>query len=196
MKKLVVSTLATASIAVTAGLGLASAPADLTWDPYRMFFRIVAPSTGTVDFQMLPDNVNNPIVLPCDLEVFGGQFDFKYVGSGPTVYPKVTTTFFDHNNQIISHGCLNDTTLPNILGPLAAMTAGTTQIDGLTMVSSTNTFCQWLFQPHDLPADKVVRIHMAVAAYPNDSYQGATVDDPTPANNDHDFYVRRACTCE
>lgn len=196
MKRLLASTLCIVCLALASvGISIAAGQADLGFDANRMFFRYVAPSTGTVDFQMLPDNVNNPIVLPCDVQMFGGQADFNYAGSGPTVFPRLTATFFNGNNPIVSSGCLNNQVLQNVYGDLAAITAGTVQTDGYTLVSSTSVFCPWLFQPQDLPQDTVVRIRLAIAGY-DDSSRQHLVGDPNPTNNQHDIFVRRSCACQ
>lgn len=196
MKKLMF-TLAGASLLVTAGIALASDSADLALDANRMFFRYWAPGVDSGDFQVLPGNVHNPIVLPCDVTVFGGQLDIDYLGAGPTAFPQFTATFFDDQDQpITSHGCLGDTNLPFVAGTFNSISAGGVQTDGYTLVSSTNQFCQWLFQPKDLPADKVVRIHEVLVGYPDSTYQGAPLADPAPANNVRDIYVRRACSCQ
>ena len=84
--------------------------------------------------------------------------------------------------------------LPNVYGNMPAMTAGSVQIAGYTPVSSTSPFCAWLFQPHDLPQDTVVRIRLAVTGY--DSSYTTPVSDSNPANNQHDIYVRRSCMCQ
>lgn len=197
MNKLVASTLATSTLLAAAGLAIASTQADIGFDPNRIFFRYTAPGVDSGDFQVLPDNLHNPIVLPCDVQMFGGQIDINYAGAGPTVFPKFTATFFDdHNNPIVSSGCLKTQALTSVIGTLAPMTAGSVQTDGLTPISSTSQFCAWLFQPSDLPADKVVRMHAQLTAYPDDTYQGNVVADPNPANNGHDIYVRRSCSCQ
>jgi hypothetical protein len=67
---------------------------------------------------------------------------------------------------------------------------------GYLVVSSTNQFCQSLFRPQDLPADRVVRIHYALTGYPDSSYQGTPLSDPNASNNLRDVYVRRACSCQ
>jgi len=196
MKKLMF-TLAGASLLVTAGIALASDSADLALDANRMFFRYWAPGVDSGDFQVLPGNVHNPIVLPCGVTSFGGQLDIDYLGAGPTVVPQLTATFFDDQNQpITSHGCLGDTNLPSVAGTFNSISAGGVQPDGYTLVSSTNQFCQWLFQPQDLPADKVVRIHEVLVGFPTSQDQATPLADPNPANNVRDIYVRRACSCQ
>jgi hypothetical protein len=152
---------------------------------------------NTGAFQVLPDNRRNPIVLPCDAQMFGGQVDIEYRGSGPTVFPRLTATFFDdQNNPIVSSGCLKNQVLTSESASLAAMAAGSVQQDGYTLVDSTTQFCPWLFQPGDLPPDEVVRIHVQLTAFPNATYQGPVVGDPDLSNNGHDIYVRRSCSCE
>jgi hypothetical protein len=198
MNKLVASTLATSSLLLaTAGLGIAGSPADIGFDPNRMFFQYAAPGVNSGAFQVLPDNRHDPIVLPCDVQMFGGGIDIVYAGAGPTVFPKLTLSLFDDQNKpIVSAGCLNNQVLTSESGNMGAMTAGTVQNDGYTAVSSTSQFCAWLFQPSDLPADEVVRMHMQLTAYPDGTYQGSVVGDPNPANNAHDIYVRRSCSCQ
>jgi hypothetical protein len=197
MKTLAASTFAVSSLLVAAGIGIAGPQADLGLDTNRMFFNYVAPGVNTGAFQVLPDNRHNPIVLPCDVQMFGGQVDIDYVGAGPTVFPKLTATFFDNqNNSIASHGCLGNQTFTSESANLAAMTAGTMQRDGYTLIDSTNQFCPWLFQPGDLPADEVVRIRVQLTAYPSATYQGPLVGDPDLSNNAHDIYIRRSCSCE
>jgi len=140
MKKLMF-TLSGASLLVTAGIALASNSADLALDANRMFFRYWAPGVDSGDFQVLPGNVHDPIVLPCDVTSFGGQLDIDYLGAGPTVVPRLTVTFFDdHNQPITSHGCLGDTNLPFVAGTFNPIAAGGVQPDGYTLVSSTNQF--------------------------------------------------------
>lgn len=197
MNKLLASIFTTTTL-VAASPTIAGASGDLAFDPNRMFFRFVAPSTGTVDFQMLPDNVNNPIVLPCDLESFGGQTDLRYTGDGPTVFPKFIETFFNAktNQPIVSTGCTGTLTLTDMWAGFHSMTAGSVQTDGYGTISSTNTFCAWMFQPGDLPADTVVRVRMTIVGYDNDTYSGNTVPDLDLSNNAHDIYVRRACSCQ
>jgi hypothetical protein len=197
MNKLLALIFAASTLDATAGLAVAGPPADLGFEPNRMFFRFVAPSTGTVDFQVLPDNLHNPIVLPCDLQEFGGQADFKYIGAGPTVFPKFTEAFFNaqNNQSIVSSGCTGLLVLQNEWAYFHAMTAGSVQTDGYGTVSSTNQFCPWMFQPSDLPADTVVRIHLTIAPYDSDSSQANPVSDPDLSNNEHDIYVRRSCAC-
>lgn len=196
MKKLIV-TLVSASLLAVAGIALASNAADLALDANRMFFHYWAPGVDSGDFQVLPGNVHNPIVLPCDVTSFGGQLDIDYLGAGPTATPQLTVTFFDDQNQpITSHGCLGDTHLPFVRGTFNPISAGGVQPDGYTLVSSTNQFCQWLFQPGDLPADKVVRIHEELVGYPTSQDQATPLTDPNPANNVRDIYVRRACSCQ
>src|SRR5262252_3759864 len=144
MKKLIFA-LAGASLLVTAGVALASHSADLALDANRMFFRYWAPGVDSGDFQVLSGNVHNPIVLPCDVTSFGGQLDIDYLGTGPTVVPQLTATFFDDQNQpITSHGCLGDTNLTSEGGTFNPIAAGGVQTDGYILVSSTNQFCQWL----------------------------------------------------
>jgi hypothetical protein len=75
------------------------------------------------------------------------------------------------------------------------MTAGSVQTDGYTPVSSTNPFCAWLFQPDDLPADTIVRLHLSLVGY-EDSARQQLAADTNPANNDHDIFIRRSCTCQ
>lgn len=195
MKKLI-ATLASTSLLAAAGIALASSSADLALDANRMFFRYWAPGVDSGDFQVLPGNVHAPIVLPCDVTSFGGQLDVDYLGAGPTVVPQLTATFFDAQNQpITSHGCLGDTSLASVAGTFNAIAAGGVQPDGYVLVSSTNQFCQWLFQPADLPADQVVRIHYSLVGFPTSQDQATPVTDPSPANNVRDIYVRRACSC-
>jgi hypothetical protein len=196
MKKLIV-TLASTSLLAAAGIALASGSADLALDANRMFFRYWAPGVDSGDFQVLPGNVHDPIVLPCGVTSFGGQLDIDYLGAGPTAVPQLTATFFDDQNQpITSHGCLGDTNLPSVSGTFNSIAAGGVQPDGYTLVSSTNQFCQWLFQPKDLPADKVVRIHYELVGYPTSQDQATPLADPNPTNNVRDVYVRRACSCQ
>lgn len=197
MNKLLASTLGALSLICTAGLGIAGQQADLSLDPARMFFRYTAPGgVDSGDFQVYPDNRHNPIVVPCDTLTFGGQLDINYLGTGPTVYPDLTFTFFDaNNNPITSTGCLKNHTLTSEGAELGALSAGSTQSDGYMLVSSTNQFCDWLFQPGDLPADTVVRIHTQLTAYSDLAAQNL-VTDPNPGNNAHDIYVRRACSCQ
>jgi hypothetical protein len=196
MKKLI-ATLASTSLLAAAGIALASNSADLALDANRMFFRYWAPGVDSGDFQVLPGNVHNPIVLPCDVTSFGGGLDIDYLGAGPTAVPQFTATFFDDQNQpITSHGCLGDTNLPFVRGTFNPIAAGGVQNDGYMLVSSTHQFCQWLFQPKDLPADKVVRIHEELVGYPTTQDQATPLTDPNPANNVRDIYVRRACSCQ
>ncbi len=203
MKKLT-ATLASATLITAAGIALADDPADLALDANRMFFRYWAPGMDSGDFQVLPGNVHNPIVLPCGVTQFGGQFDIDYLGTGPTVYPKLAVTFFDDQNQAIpSQGCQGDTSLSSVTGWFNPITAGGVQPAGYYLVSSTltgpnpaNPWCRWLFQPTDLPADHVVRIHYAFTNYEDSTYAGSTVPDPNPANDARDIYVRRACSCQ
>lgn len=195
MKKLIV-TLVSASLLAVAGIALASNSADLALDSSRMFFRYWAPGVDSGDFQVLPGNVHNPIVLPCDVTSFGGQLDIDYLGAGPTASPQFTATFFDDQNQpITSHGCLGDTNLSSVAGTFNPIAAGGVQTDGYMLVSSTHQFCQWMFQPANLPADRVVRIHEELVAYPTSQDQATPLSDPNPANNARDIYVRRACSC-
>jgi hypothetical protein len=196
MNKLVASALATSTLLATAGLAFASTQADIGFDPNRMFFRYTSPGVDS-SFQVLPDNLHNPIVLPCNVQLFGGQIDIDYAGAGPTVFPNLTATFFDdHNNPIVSGGCLNNQVVSGTSSNLNAMTAGSVQVDGYTPVSSTTQFCAWQFQPSDLPADTVVRMHLQLTAYPDATYQGNRVGDPNPADNRHDIYIRRSCSCQ
>lgn len=196
MKRFVPSALALAGyILATLGISVASNQADLGFVPNRIFFRYMAPSKSTGDFQVLPDNVNNPIVLPCDVEVLQGQVDFEYTGIGPTLFPRMTATLFVGNNPIVSSGCQHNQVVPKVQVDTGAMTAGSVQTDGYTPVSSTNQFCAWLFQPSDLPADTVVRMHLSLAGYEDSLYQKLAAD-PTPANNEHDIFIRRSCTCQ
>ncbi|HEU4733141.1 MAG TPA: hypothetical protein VFT22_34850 [Kofleriaceae bacterium] len=197
MRTLITSTLAATTIAGAVAPTIASAQADLAVDRNTMLFRYLAPGVDSGAIQVIPDNLHNPIVLPCDVQSFGGQMDLDYLGAGPTVFPKVTATYFDaQNQQIASGGCLADHVFTEVVGTFHAMSAGTIQQDGFTMVSSTNQFCNWLYQPSDLPADAVVRIHLQLTAYPDDTYQGSLVPDPDLSNNGRDVYVRRACSCQ
>ncbi|HZJ64361.1 MAG TPA: hypothetical protein VFD36_12650 [Kofleriaceae bacterium] len=196
MKRFVPSALALAGyILATLGISVAGGQADLGFVPDRMFFRYIAPSTGTVDLQMLPDNVNNPIVLPCDVEVFGGQADFEYGGTVPAVFPRTKATLFHGNSPIVSSGCRSNQVVQDVQFDMTAMADGAVQTDGYTVVSSTNQLCAWLFQPSDLPADTVVRVHLSVAGY-EDSARTQLAADPKPANNQHDIFIRRSCTCQ
>jgi hypothetical protein len=198
MKKLVAPILSTSVLVLMiAGFAVAGTQADIGFKPNRMFFRYTAPGMDSGNFQVLPENRYNPIVLPCGVQVFQTQIDINADGAGLRVFPKVTVTFFDdQNNPIVSSGCLKDRMLPSVSRTLNAMTPGSVQTDSLNLVSSVNQFCDWLFQPSDLPADKVIRIHEQLAAYSDDTHQGNLVDDPNPANNAHDVYVRRSCSLE
>lgn len=197
MKMLAASTLAVSSLFATAVPGVAGPQADLGLDANQMFFNFIASGVNTGAFQVLPDNRYNAIVLPCDVQMFGGQVNIHYVGAGPTVFPKLTATFFDdHNRPLVSSGCTQNQVLTSESAGLAAIAAGSVQQDGFTLVDSTSPFCTWLFQPRDLPPDEVVRIHLQLAAYPNSTYQGPLVADPNLADNAHDIYVRRSCSCQ
>jgi hypothetical protein len=197
MNKLIASTLATSTLLAAAGLAIASPPADIGFDRNRMFFEYTAPGVDSGAFQVLPDNLHDPIVLPCDVQTFGGGIDIDYVGAGPTIFPKLTATYFDDQNApILSAGCLGTQALTSEWGGMAAMTAGSVQNDGYTLINSTSPFCPWLFQPSDLPADTVVKIHVQLTAHLIASVQDSPLTDPNPANNDHDIYVRRSCSCE
>jgi hypothetical protein len=173
-----------------------------------MFFNYWAPGVTSGAFQVLPGNVQNPIVLPCGVTQFGGQFDIDYLGAGPTVYPEIAVTFFDVQNpvnqvMITSLGCRGDTSLSSVNGQFNPITAGGVQTDGYYLVSSpligpnpANPWCRWLFQPTGLPAEHVVRIHDAFTNYESSTYTGQTASDPNPANDARDIYVRRACSCQ
>jgi hypothetical protein len=196
MPKLIASTLATSTLFAAAGLAIAGPTADIGFDRNRMFFEYTAPGVDSGAFQVLPDNVHDPIVLPCDVQTFGGGIDIDYIGPGPTVFPLLRATYFnDQNTQIVSAGCLNNQVLTSEWGGMAAMTAGSVQNDGYTLINSTSPFCPWLFQPSDLPADTVVRMHVTLTPYPDSSFQGNPVSDPDLSNNAHDIYVRRSCSC-
>ncbi|HEU4730673.1 MAG TPA: hypothetical protein VFT22_22415 [Kofleriaceae bacterium] len=193
MNKLAGSTLAITSLLVTAGIVNAAPQADLGLDANRMFFRYYTPSADSHDVRIVPDNVFAPIVLPCDTQTFGGQLTIDYPGAGPTVVPHLAITLFDDNGQpISSQTCKKDKTITSVAGDFAAISPGTTQDDGYTPISSTNEWCGWMFQPTDLPADTVVRMHVELTA----SYLGSPVSDPNLADNHHDIYVRRACSCK
>jgi hypothetical protein len=197
MNKLIVSTLAASSLFTATGLALASPPVDLGFDRNRFFFQYTAPGVDSGAFQVLPDNVHDPIVLPCDVQTFGGGIDIDYIGAGPTVFPKLTATYFNNQNApIVSAGCLGTQVLTNEWGGMAAMTAGSVQNDGYTLINSTSPFCPWLFQPGDLPADTVVRMHMQLTAHLLATVQDAPLADPDLTNNGHDIYVRRSCSCQ
>jgi len=197
MTKLIVSTLATSTLLATAGLAIAGPPADIGFDRNRMLFEYTAPGVDSGAFQVLPDNIHDPIVLPCDVQTFGGGMDIAYIGAGPSVFPLLRATYFDdQNTQIVSAGCLNNQTLTSEWGGMGEIAAGSVQKDdGYTLINSTSPFCPWLFQPSDLPADTVVRMHVTLTPYLNNSFQGAPVTDPDLSNNAHDIYVRRACSC-
>jgi hypothetical protein len=184
------------STLIAAGFAIASPQADIGFDPNRFFFRYTAPGVDSGAFQVPPDNVHNPIVLPCDVQMFGGGIDIHHAGVGPAVFPKLTATYFDHTTQIVSGGCLKNQLLPDEWTGFNAMPAGSVQNDRYILVDSTNPFCASLFQPSDLPADTVVRVHLQLTAYPDATRQGSRVDDPNPANNGHDIYVRRSCSCQ
>jgi hypothetical protein len=195
MKKLI-ATLASAALLTAAGIALANSSADLALDPNRMFFQYWAPGVDSGDFQVMPGNVHNPIVLPCEVTSFGGQLDIDYLGAGPTVYPQFTVTFFDDQDQpITSQGCQGNIHVSSLVVSVNPFSPGAAQAAGYIPVSSTNQFCAWMFQPKDLPADKVVRMHHELVGYDNSSYQGPTLLDPDLSNNVRDVYVRRACSC-
>src|SRR5262245_32577820 len=140
MRKLI-ATLAITSLSTAAGLALAGGggSAELGLDPHRMFFRMWSPAGDSGDFQNLPNNIHDPIVLPCDVEQFGGQLDIDYSGAGPTVYPKLTVTLFDDKNQqITSKGCLGNTNVSSLVVPIGPITAGAVAPFGFIPVSSTN----------------------------------------------------------
>src|ERR1043165_4231129 len=109
MKMLAASSLALSSLFVTAGLGVAGPQADLGFDPNQMFFNDIASGVNTGAFQVLPDNRHNPIVLPCDVQTFGGQVNIKYVGAGPTVFRSEEHTSELQSRGLISYAvfCLN-----------------------------------------------------------------------------------------
>jgi len=195
MNKLVASILVTSTLIAAAGIAIAGPPADIGFDPNRMFFRYQAPGVDSGDFQVVPENRYNPIVLPCDVQVFGGQNDIDYLGTGPTVFPHLTATFFNGQNQIVSKGCTGLQLFSDEGGFFYAMTAGSMQRNGYYAISS-GYGCVTLFQPSDLPADTVVRMHLQLSAYLDNTGQGSAIADPNPANNGHDIYVRRSCACQ
>ncbi|TMQ18776.1 MAG: hypothetical protein E6J91_07480, partial [Deltaproteobacteria bacterium] len=131
MTRLITSIVTASLLAAAAGLALAGPQADLSLDKNRMFFHYwAAGGVDSLDFQVIPNNRYNPIVLPCNVESFGGQLDIDYLGAGPTAFPGANVTFFvdQTNQQIISHGCKGDTVLPAVIGQFNPMSAGSVQI--------------------------------------------------------------------
>lgn len=189
MNKLVASTLG----ALTLVLGASSAHAfDLGFDTSRLFIAIDDPAP----IQMFPNTKHNPVLLACDVEMFGSHIRLDYTGSGPAVYPSIDVEVLDANDQpISSSGCTGTTWFNHEISNLSPMTAGTSADAGLTFVSSTSQFCAWMFQPGDLPADEVVRVHLTLNEYSNAAYT-ASIADSNAANDALDVWVKRECSCQ
>jgi hypothetical protein len=147
--------------------------ADLAIEPGRLFFVYKAPSGNSDQFQMLPNTDKNPLILPCDLQQFGGQLDLTYGSNGPTVYPRVSFGFYDARNAPITSGGYSL--------DAQAMTAKSKQTDGYTRVDSVG-----------IPANAVVRLHMNVELW-SDSKHTQAMPDTNPSNNARDIWLKREC---
>jgi hypothetical protein len=169
--------------------------ADLAIDPSRLFFIYDAPSGNSGQFQMLPNTAKNPLILPCDLEVFGGQLDLSYASNGPTVYPRVAFGFYDAQNVLITSGGYSGQASLGVMEmDVQTMTAKSKQTDGYTPIDSVGMFRDWLFQPDDLPPNAVVRLHMNVELW-SDAKHTQAIADTNPSNNAHDIWLKRECGC-
>jgi hypothetical protein len=186
INKLTLSALVTTPLLLAAGTSRADT-ADLALDPDRMFFAFFAPSGDSGDFQVLPGNRYNPIVLPCVVERFGGQLDIHDNGQGGDVSPGLVVTMALDGSPIFVGG---NPLQSAARGGFGQMSAGTVQVDGYTAVNSARP---WLFQPEDLPENKVVVMHVAVLPHLNDGFSGPLVTDSNPGDNGRDIFVRRAC---
>ncbi|MFT3773963.1 MAG: hypothetical protein QM820_52005 [Minicystis sp.] len=197
MNKHIAATLGALSLLCAAGASMAgSAQADLGIDPSRMFFTFTSPAGSAGAFQVAPDNIHNPIVLPCDVQVFGGQVDIDYVGAGRTVYPRILLSYHTlANAQMTSTGYSGNQNISVMYGDLKPISGGAVQMDGYTAIDTLGQFRDWIFQPGDLPADQTVRLHVAVTSFADAGY-AQPVTDPNPTNDARDIYVRRACSCQ
>jgi hypothetical protein len=196
MKKPLLTALGSLTILLAAeSVVLASKGSDLGIDPSRLFFVYDAPSGNSGEFQLLPNTDKNPLILPCDLELFGGQIDLTYDGGGSTVYPRVAFSFYDSSNTLItSSGYSGYASLGVMEMDVQPMTPNTRQMDGYTPVDSVGMFRDWQFQPSDLPANAIVRMHMNVELWADANHSQA-VADANPSNNARDIWVKRECGC-
>lgn len=178
MNRLFASTIAMSMLA-TGGLCFAEPQADLALDRNRMFFRYTTSALDTGDFQVIPGNIYNPIVLPCsDVVSFGGQYDVDYLGAGAEVHPVVTFTFFTGGTQLANqNGYLSR------MQPLGPISPGQALPQGFVVLKSNAQFFE--FKPSDLPADTMVVMRMQLTA--------TDASDPDLSNNERDIYLRREC---
>src|SRR5262245_43773768 len=166
--------------------------------PGEPVYQVQAPGIAGLNF----NTSQTPFLLPCNVNRFG--FDvFANSAAGADsipVYWGVNVSLFqlDKSNtetQIVSHGCLGDTTFNSGTGDVTpVLLPGTSAGAGFTPIDSVDQpYCRFQFQPTDLKRNVPVRMQLQLQAYSDSTFATPVVETDT-ANNVLSFWVMRANT--
>lgn len=196
MNKLAFASLGFVALVTAAATSVAAnRGVDLSLNPAHLDFTYHSPSGDLADLPMTPNTVHNPLILPCDVTLFGGELVVDYQGTGPNVFPRVDFSFFTAGGAVLpTSGCTGIplATMPMDLG---VMSAGTSQLDGYTPVAAPPApFCAWQAQPANFPANQPVRMHLTLSGSTDAAHLLPIVDSNT-SNNTVDVWVKRECSC-
>jgi hypothetical protein len=163
--------------------------------PGEPVYKVEVPGAAGLNF----NTSQTPFLLPCEVNRFGVDV---FAGSTPEsdpVFWAVTVSFFQlkanqPEQQIVSHGCLGDTTFDSGTGDVTpVLMPGTSAEAGFTPIDSVDLpYCRFQFQPDDLKKNTPVRMQLQLQGYTDNTF-ATLVPDTNPSNNVISLWVKRAC---
>jgi hypothetical protein len=156
---------------------------------------VVEPRTTDV---FNPNTSRTPFLLACQVESFGFNVVADSTLTSQHVFWEVIIKFFQFNRdhsetQIVSHGCLGDTTFDVGVGQVTGvLNPGASAEAGFTPLNAGGNFCQWQFQPTELQANTPVRMEIELKSFQDQDFK-TPVSDTDPRNDRINFWVMRVC---
>jgi len=170
---------------------------DLALNEHELAFGWTTPEEPDLFVvKLTPNTKYNPLIIPCNANWISGNLIMEYNSEGPTVYPRMVESFYNENGTpLVTHGysgapLSNSFTLwAPAQSPHQPITEGYFMFDAVSQVRNI------IPQPSDLPADQLVRIHLALTGY-TDNTATTAYADANPADNVRDFWFKRQCSCQ
>ena len=150
-----------------------------------------SPPAGDFAFNTPQD----PFVLPCDVETFGGQIRTNLLTAPVPVFWQLTTRFLlEDDSVIVSHGHSGMQTFDEVVVQVSqSLSPGDGAYAGYMPVSSVNPWSEWMYQPSELPPNTPVRMELVVAPFEDAGFTQA-IPDNEPSNDVVNLWVERVCT--
>jgi hypothetical protein len=198
MNKLAAAIVTCLSLGLVSGVSAAdgaSAP-DLSISATEAYFSITAGGVSTGDINIAQNTRYNPVLVPCDATWISAYLHVDYNGDGPTVYPGMSTTYYNEDGSLLALHGFDGRSLPNpMLGWMWGLDPDASTGVGWYMFDATDMWRHLVAQPGDLPEGELVRIRFALTDYADSAYSTLLVD-ATPADNARDFWFKRECACQ